>query len=160
MTTFHTFHTAQGTTITRRSKTRQYVACLVATVTEAALDLVKAEIVRIEKQQAEARAKAEVEVEAEAKEETADYAESLDWFINQQVKKLQGLTVGDQRVVSWHLTLANAEKAIGDPATDGVVKRGRFGGEAQPGEAARWRLMGYRVEISTTFEVRETQKRA
>lgn len=34
MTTIHTFHTLQGTKETRKSKTRQYAACLVATATE------------------------------------------------------------------------------------------------------------------------------
>lgn len=72
-------------------------------------------------------------------------------------EKLQKAAVGNEEVISWHLSMANAEKALGTPGHE--PKRNRYGIQAGPSEADRYRKQGYTIRISTTFEVRETKSR-
>lgn len=222
MTTIHTFHTAQGTKVTRKSQTREYAACLVATVTDEVVKQLRADVRACEKAVPEAEAKLAgllVEQDTTVEAATARHEDEnsnaggtgKSWHslqfdevraINAETpngynpnchnlaperlkargivdpyrkdgpfavvnaamnvreakrrletarKKLAETNVGDQEVLSWHLTLSNAQKAL----------------DAQGGKKAYsrtplpvvYREKGYRVSYETTFEVRETKPR-
>lgn len=229
MTTIHTFHTAQGTKVTRKSQTRAYEACLVATVTEAVMENLRAKVRECEAAVPEAEAKlaallaergTTVEAAKAAHKEESDnaggtgkgwftvkweeqdaiqkergYVPGSDTLAEQRLaakgiknpyrpegpfgvvsaatdvemarknltwarEKLAAATVGDQSVVSWHMTLGNAMKALGTPvAGKHVPKKARWGGQTRLSDADHLRNEGYKVSIETTFEVRETKPR-
>ena len=227
MTTIHTFHTAQGTKVTRKSQTRKYAACLVATSTEETVVGLKAKIEACEKAVVETKA-ALATLLAErnmtlAEAKTQAYAESYDidgksyhslWDNEQNAvaaelgvedglryrrrneieaeakgrltakgildphreegpgtvstagrkvemaesdlsrarKWLKEVAVGNQVVLSWHLTLSNAQKALDAKGGDKAWSR--------TPEPLQHREDGYKVEMVTTFDVRETKPRA
>ena len=230
MTTVHTFHTAQGTKVTRKSQTRAYEACLVATVTEAVMEGLRAEVRKCEAAVPKAEAdlaallaergttveaaKAQYQEESEnadgagkawftlkfeeqgaIRKESGGYVPGADRLAEERLvarglknpyrpegpfavvvaasnvegarkglewarKRLAAATVGDQSVVSWHLTLSNAMKALGTPvAGKHTTKKNRWGGQTRLSDADRLRNEGYKVSIETTFEVRETKPR-
>jgi hypothetical protein len=190
---------------TRRSETRQYAACLVATATEASVALAAEKLVAIKgaligaeialatleaergMTAAEARLQNKVEhdrwydagkifevertlralsvwstqarkdTEAAAKEKlvAAGFVDPYDptstWGLclagdrvndlRYKVEKHRERTLGEQSVLSWHLTAANAEKALG----------GR--------DASYFRDRGDTVEVRTDIEIRESSRR-
>ena len=217
MTMIHTFQLNQGGFEKRTSENRAYKACLVATVTEAALKSLETKLAETKAQlttvretlsrllaekgcsreQALDRFQAELdgpmngkgwykvlweesdavavemgvadgtrylkrwEIEAEAKARLEargipdpyrkdGYAEigSLDSKIRAGEYSLVGLTkdaatwkVGDQRVLSWHLSVSNAQKALSSR------------------DAVAYQKRGFDVQVSTKIETRETKKR-
>lgn len=214
MTTIHTFTTAQGTTETRKSKSRQYRACLVTTVTEKVVESnresnresiaklqnelvgLKAQLATVEGQIGLSAEEAQVafkadqdkdwfpklwdmekvvgtemgltnrakkQISAEATKRLAaqgildpyrkdgPYAvvkvssdiDRIERALEQAIKHQTYLesAIGHQGVLSWHLTVPNAQKALGGRDAEGCRKT------------------GYTVTISTDFEVRETKSR-
>lgn len=76
--------------------------------------------------------------------------------------KLATQAVGHEEVLSWHLSLSNAQKALGTPAPAGQKakpKRNRYGGESRLSDADHYRNDGYAVRVETSFETRETKPR-
>jgi len=73
-------------------------------------------------------------------------------------KDLEAAVVGNEQVVSWHLSVNNAVKALGQPGPF-VPKKNRWGIPTRPSDADMFRTKGCTVAIRTDFEVRETKPR-